>query len=63
MPDVGDENTDEAAVVGPQEDGDYIMSKLVNPVLFTRGVPTSDFYLILSGKVMVCSGNEGFMIE
>jgi CRP-like cAMP-binding protein len=34
-----------------------------NPILFTRGLPSSDFYLVLSGKVTVCSGNEGFMIE
>jgi len=33
-----------------------------NPVLYTRGLSADAFYLILSGKVMVCSGNEGFMI-
>ena len=37
--------------------------RLVNPILYTRGLPSEDFYLILSGKVVVCSGNEGFMIE
>jgi CRP-like cAMP-binding protein len=37
--------------------------RLNNPILYTRGLPCSDFYLVLSGKVMVCSGNEGFMIE
>lgn len=34
-----------------------------NPILFTRGLPANNFFLILSGKVMVCSGSEGFMIE
>lgn len=40
-----------------KEDG-YVF----NPILFTRGIETDAFYLILSGKVEVCSGNEGFMI-
>ena len=35
---------------------------MFNPILYTRGVESDAFYLILSGKVMVCSGNEGFMI-
>jgi len=35
----------------------------LNPILFARGVPTDEFYLILSGKVCVCSGNEGFFVE
>jgi len=26
-------------------------------------VKSDNFYLILSGKVMVCSGNEGFLVE
>ena len=39
------------------------MDNLINPILFVRGVPSDSFYLILSGKVMVCSGNEGFMLE
>ena len=38
--------------------GDHVF----NPVLYTRGLETDAFYLILSGKVQVCSGNEGFMI-
>ena len=33
-----------------------------NPVLYTRGIDSDAFHLILSGKVNVCSGNEGFMI-
>jgi len=32
-----------------------------NPVLYTRGIENNCFHLILSGKVVVCSGNEGFM--
>ena len=36
---------------------------MFNPILYTRGVDSDAFYLILSGKVTVCSGNEGFMIS
>jgi len=36
---------------------------MINPILFIRGVPNESFYLILSGKVMICSGNEGFFLE
>lgn len=39
------------------------MDSLINPILFVRGVEADSFYLILSGKVMVCSGNEGFLLE
>ena len=39
------------------------MDNLVNPILYVRGVPSDSFYLILSGKVMICSGNEGFLLE
>ena len=35
---------------------------MFNPILYTRGIDADAFYLILSGKVTVCSGNEGFMI-
>lgn len=35
----------------------------LNPILYARGVPSDEFYLILSGKVSVCSGNEGFLVE
>lgn len=35
----------------------------MNPVLFVRQVPNDNFYLILAGKVTVCSGNEGFLVE
>ena len=33
-----------------------------NPVLYTRGIDSDAFHLILSGKVQVTSGNEGFVI-
>lgn len=36
---------------------------MINPVIYIRGVPTDSFYLILTGKVMICSGNEGFFLE
>ena len=36
--------------------------ELFNPILYTRGVDSDCFTLVLSGKVNVCSGNEGFMI-
>ncbi len=35
----------------------------LDPILFVRGVPTHNFYLILSGEVMVCSGQEGFFLK
>mmetsp|Transcript_22338 Transcript_22338/g.34589 ORF Transcript_22338/g.34589 Transcript_22338/m.34589 type:complete len:110 (+) Transcript_22338:1662-1991(+) len=39
------------------------MDSLVNPILFNRGQKADSFYLILSGKVSVCSGKEGFLVE
>lgn len=36
---------------------------MTNPVLYVRGVSNEFFYLVLSGKVMICSGNEGFLLE
>ena len=39
------------------------LDSMINPILFIRGVPNDSFYLILSGKVMICSGNEGFFLE
>jgi len=36
---------------------------LINPKLYTRGLSNDNFYLILSGKVMICAGQEGFMIS
>jgi hypothetical protein len=39
------------------------MDNRINPILYIRGVPNDHFYLVLSGKVMICSGNEGFFLE
>mmetsp|Transcript_8750 Transcript_8750/g.14840 ORF Transcript_8750/g.14840 Transcript_8750/m.14840 type:complete len:90 (+) Transcript_8750:878-1147(+) len=39
------------------------MDKMINPIIVVRGVKSDSFYLILSGKVMVCSGNEGFLLD
>lgn len=41
-----------------EQNADYVF----NPILFTRGVESDAYYLILSGKVEVTSGNEGFKI-
>jgi len=47
---------------GDHHDSKFI-SELINPVLYTKGVKSEFFYLILQGNVMICSGNEGFMME
>lgn len=39
------------------------LEQISNPVIYVRGVKSDSFYLILHGKVMICSGSEGFMIE
>lgn len=39
------------------------LDEMINPILYMRGVPSDSFYLILTGKVMICSGNEGFFLE
>lgn len=44
------------------EDDEIARLNAFNPILYTRGIKSDAFHLILSGKVMVCSGNEGFMI-
>lgn len=51
--------------INPGEDllNNDVMDKYINPVLFIRGVPNDSFYLVLSGKVLICSGNEGFLLE
>lgn len=36
---------------------------MINPIIYIRGVPSNVFNFILSGKVMVCSGDEGFYVE
>ena len=60
---VGEEDAHEEEQVKIEQKKDVASKRLVNPILYTRGVPSQDFYLILSGKVVVCSGNEGFMVE
>jgi hypothetical protein len=35
----------------------------VNPCLFTRGVSSDKFYLILSGGIQISSGSEGFILD
>ena len=42
---------------------DEKLDQLINPIIYTRGVSTNLFTFIISGKIMVCSGNEGFYIE
>ena len=39
------------------------LDSLMNPVLYHRGIRSEHFFLIISGKVAICSGNEGFIIE
>ena len=39
------------------------LNDMINPRIYIRGVRSDAFYLILSGKVMICSGNEGFFLE
>ena len=34
-----------------------------NPLLYQRGAPSDCFYLILNGRVSICSGKEGFQME
>ena len=45
------------------EEAYKVAETLLNPILYTRGIESDCFYLILSGKVMICAGNEGFMIS
>ena len=35
----------------------------IDPIIVKRFNKTDAFYLILNGKVSICSGREGFMIE
>ena len=39
------------------------MKQELNPILYVRNVPSDSFFLILQGNVVVCSGQEGFMIK
>ncbi len=36
---------------------------LLNPVIYCRDVPSPYFHLILHGKVQVCTGEDGFLID
>ena len=36
---------------------------MINPIIYIRGVKSNLFNFILHGKVMICSGNEGFYVE
>ena len=42
---------------------DKELESMLNPILYHRGLPSNKFYLIISGKVSICSGNEGFFME
>ena len=60
---IGDEKDDVEKQLDQQEEAEQIAETLLNPILYTRGLESDSFYLILSGKVTICSGNEGFMIN
>jgi hypothetical protein len=53
---------DEHIGSGPVE-GFEDLKSLLNPILYMRGVPTTSFYLILQGNVVVCSGQDGFYVK
>ena len=62
-----DYNTQKNYIRDADPDTDLLANEnlddMINPILYMRGVPTDSFYLILTGKVMICSGNEGFFLE
>lgn len=35
----------------------------MNPIIYHRGIRSDHFYLIITGRVSICSGNEGFISE
>lgn len=39
------------------------LDSLMNPVLLHRGIRSEHFFLIVQGRVCICSGNEGFIVE
>ena len=47
--------------INPQNEDD--LKSELNPILYVRNVPSDSFYLILQGNVVVCSGQEGFMVK
>ena len=58
---VGNENQENQQ--NSLEEDEKVAETLLNPILYTRGLESDCFYLILSGKVMICSGNEEFRIS
>ena len=40
-----------------------LLDKDLNPILYVRDVPSDEFCLILQGKIVVCSGQDGFLLE
>ena len=58
---VGNENQENQE--NSLEEDEKVAETLLNPILYTRGLESDCFYLILSGKVMICSGNEEFRIS
>ena len=59
---VEEKNDNNIIVEMDDDDHEQQHHSLYNPILYRRGIESDAFYLILSGKVMVQSGNEGFMI-
>ena len=39
------------------------LDSLMNPIIYHRGIRSDHFYLIITGRVSICSGNEGFISE
>lgn len=39
------------------------LDSLMNPILYHRGIRSEYFFLIISGRVAICSGADGFMVE
>lgn len=60
--DVPDEGGNQVLEEEVKEMDEEAQLNVFNPILYTRGVSSDAFHLILSGKVNVCSGNDGFMI-
>ena len=56
-------NEDQENQENSLEEDEKVAETLLNPILYTRGLESDCFYLILSGKVMICSGNEEFRIS
>lgn len=39
------------------------LDSLMNPVIYHRGMHSDHFHLIITGRLCICSGNEGFIAE